>query len=75
MVCRRLSDSVERSTSSTKIPSANPATPPGDGDTGIDSHWATNTTGTSSAATPNPAQTAAGAEMRTATASDAAPSA
>ena len=62
-------------TSSTKIPSAKPATPPGDGDTGTDSHWATKTNGTSSSATANPAQIAARSERRTATASNAAPTA
>ena len=59
-ICRRSSDSAPSSTSNTKIPSANPATPPGDGDTGSDVHCAANTIGTSIRATPRPAQRAAG---------------
>ena len=50
-IWRASSDSPPSTTSSTKMPSVKPATPPGDGDTGIDSHWAPNTIGTSISAT------------------------
>ena len=63
-IWRTSSDSAPSSTSSTKIPSEKPATPPGDGETGSDTHCARNTIGTSTNATPSPAQRAARAERR-----------
>jgi hypothetical protein len=74
-IWRASSDSAPSSTSSTKMPSEKPATPPGDGDTGSDTHCARKTMGTSMSATPRPAQRAAGAERRTATNSTSAPAA
>ena len=72
-IWRTSSDSPPSSTSSTKMPSEKPATPPGDGDTGSDTHCAKNTIGTSMNATPSPAQRAARAEPRTARNSSSAP--
>ena len=54
------------------MPSVKPATPPGDGDTGSDSHCAANTIGTSISATATPAHCAARAQPRTATNSSSA---
>ena len=56
------------------MPSVKPATPPGDGDTGSDTHCAQNTIGTSTSATPTPAHSrGARRQPRTATSSSSAP--
>ena len=65
-ICTPSRDNAPSSTSKTKIPSVKPATPPGDGETGIDTHCAQNTIGTSMKATPRPARRAAPADVRTA---------